>query len=87
MANYTLFRRALLPPGDVNKLIARSWERSYTGDAQLEEADVPDKAFSYVYLQDPTCGVGMLTEAVEKHPLPHKITSGKPVPRLHRQNI
>ena len=45
VANYTLFRRALLPPGDVNKLIARSWERSYTDDAQLEEADVPDKAF------------------------------------------
>ena len=61
MSNYNLFRRALLPLVEVKKLIARAWECSYTGDAQLEKADVLDKAFSYVYLQDPTCGVGILT--------------------------
>ena len=45
MANYTLFRRALLPLGEVNKLVARAWERAYTGDAQIEFLD---KANVYV---------------------------------------
>ena len=45
VANYTLFRRALLPPGEVNKLVARAWQRSYKGDAQI---DFPDKANVYV---------------------------------------
>ena len=45
VANYTLFRRALLPPGEVNKLVARAWERAYTGDVQIE---FPDKGNIYV---------------------------------------
>ena len=45
VVNYTLFRRALLPPVEVNKLVARAWECSYTGDAQIE---FPDKANVYV---------------------------------------
>ena len=45
VANYTLFRKALLPPGEVNKLVSRAWEHAYTGDAQIE---FPDKAMVYV---------------------------------------
>lgn len=87
MANYTLFMVAILPTGPVNTLIVRSWERSYTGDAQFEEADVMEKSFSYVYLQDPACDIGILTEAVENHSLWYTITSGQPVPLLHFQHI
>lgn len=83
MPNITLFRRALLSPAEVNILISKSWHHSYTGDAQLEEAGVPNKAFSYVYLQDTTCGMRILIEAVKKHLLSHMIGSGKPVPCLY----
>ena len=46
MVNYTLLKRALLPPGEVNKLVTRAWECSYIGDVQIE---FPDKANVYVY--------------------------------------
>ena len=45
VANYSLFRKALLPPGEVNKLVSRAWQHAYTGDAQIE---FPDKAMVYV---------------------------------------
>ena len=45
MANYTLFRRALLTTGEVNKLIARAYECFYTRNVQIE---FYDKANVYV---------------------------------------
>ena len=45
VVNYMLFRRALLPSGEVNKLVTRACECSYQGDAQIE---FPDKANVYV---------------------------------------
>ena len=58
VANYTLFRKALLPPGEVNKLVSRAWEHAYTGDPQIE---FPDKAMVYVWRNCHPCSVGKLT--------------------------
>ena len=58
VANYTLFRKALLPPGEVNKLVSRAWQHAYTGDAQI---DFLDKAMVYVCRNCHPCGVGKLT--------------------------
>ena len=57
VTNYTLFRRALLPLGDVNKLVVRAWNHSYTGKVQVA---FPDKAITYVCERHP-CGIRILT--------------------------
>ena len=58
VANYTLFKKALPPPREVNKLVSRAWEHVYHGDTQIE---FPDKAMVYVCRNCHPCSVAKLT--------------------------
>ena len=81
VVNYMLFRRLLLPIGEVNKLVARPWKCSFTGDIYIE---FPNKANVYVCQNIIHVEVESWPVVAKKCSLPYKVISGISVPIFYR---